>query len=237
MIIICEKTAVNQAAEIIVVGIEKGTFKIGEKLPSQRKLADLLGVSRTVVRESIKTLEGRGILFSIPHSGTYVKSDLKLMENNSNGKEKYILSDIMQLSYIIWMSSILLINPIEKKEELKKIYDNINKIYKNYSKTTNQEKFIYETSFGTNICKLTNNILIYNLMIELLKATSEIDLQLIINNSNYKNIIEIDKKILESIIDGNKERALFWTKERNLLIDETISNIIISSERRYSINI
>ena len=57
-------TAVEQVVETIMIGIEKGSFKIGQKIPSQRKLSTLFGVSRTVVREAIKVLEGRNILIS-----------------------------------------------------------------------------------------------------------------------------------------------------------------------------
>jgi len=52
--------------------IKKGILKPGEKLPSERKLADLLGLSRASVREAIQALAFSGYLEVIQGKGTYV---------------------------------------------------------------------------------------------------------------------------------------------------------------------
>ena len=52
--------------------ISSGKLKPGDKLPSERKLADHLGVSRGQVREAISKLEFYGILKTLPQSGTMV---------------------------------------------------------------------------------------------------------------------------------------------------------------------
>jgi len=50
--------------------ISSGTIKPGEKLPSERKLAEHLGVSRSQVRSAINKLEFYGIVRVAPQSGT-----------------------------------------------------------------------------------------------------------------------------------------------------------------------
>lgn len=42
--------------------IQLGRFLAGEKLPSERELADQLGVSRTTVREAMRVLQGEGLI-------------------------------------------------------------------------------------------------------------------------------------------------------------------------------
>lgn len=44
----------------------------GDKLPSERKLSEKFGVTRSNVREAIQKLEFYGLLDSIPQSGTFV---------------------------------------------------------------------------------------------------------------------------------------------------------------------
>lgn len=52
--------------------ITSGQIKPGDKLPSERKLAEKLGVGRTHVRDAIRKLEFYGILRTLPQSGTVV---------------------------------------------------------------------------------------------------------------------------------------------------------------------
>jgi GntR family transcriptional repressor for pyruvate dehydrogenase complex len=45
----------------------------GEKLPSERELAERMGVSRTVIREAIRVLSDRGLVRAKSGCGTYVR--------------------------------------------------------------------------------------------------------------------------------------------------------------------
>ncbi len=52
--------------------IRGGELKAGDRLPPERKLAELFQVSRNTVREAIKTLEEKGVVESRTGAGTYV---------------------------------------------------------------------------------------------------------------------------------------------------------------------
>lgn len=52
--------------------IISGKLKPGDRLPSERNLAEKLGVSRANVRDAIRKLEFYGILKTLPQSGTLV---------------------------------------------------------------------------------------------------------------------------------------------------------------------
>lgn len=52
--------------------ITSGEIKPGDKLPSERALADHLGVGRSHIREAILKLEFYGILKTYPQNGTFV---------------------------------------------------------------------------------------------------------------------------------------------------------------------
>jgi len=52
--------------------ILSGKLKIGEKLPPERQLAEMMQVSRAVVNGGISELEKKGFLIVKPRSGTYV---------------------------------------------------------------------------------------------------------------------------------------------------------------------
>ena len=54
--------------------IQEGTLVHGAKLPAERLLAEQLKVSRSSVREAIRTLELQGLVVSKPGSGTFVNT-------------------------------------------------------------------------------------------------------------------------------------------------------------------
>ena len=52
--------------------IEEGRLKSGEKLPGERELAEVFHVSRSSVREALRSLESHGYLESRQGDGTYI---------------------------------------------------------------------------------------------------------------------------------------------------------------------
>lgn len=54
--------------------ISQGVFRLGEKLPSQPEMAEMMGVSRPSIREAIQILELQGMLESVKGGGTTVKN-------------------------------------------------------------------------------------------------------------------------------------------------------------------
>ncbi len=59
---------VNQIEKLIIAGVLKG----GRKLPSERELAEQMGISRPKIRDAIKDLEARGLLEVKHGDGTFV---------------------------------------------------------------------------------------------------------------------------------------------------------------------
>lgn len=59
-------------AEQIMGAIQKGEYQIGEKLPSERQMAQQTGVSRASVREALSALELAGAIKSKSGDGIYV---------------------------------------------------------------------------------------------------------------------------------------------------------------------
>ncbi|MEZ4769375.1 MAG: FadR/GntR family transcriptional regulator [Caldilineales bacterium] len=68
-----EQRLYERVVEKILALIQDGTWAAGDRLPPERDLAEAFGVSRTVVREAIKTLEARGVLETLTGSGVYVR--------------------------------------------------------------------------------------------------------------------------------------------------------------------
>lgn len=68
------KKVSTQIAEQIRTSILAGEFAPGDKLPPERELAEMFGVSRPSVREALNVLASSGLVMSYQGGGTVVKS-------------------------------------------------------------------------------------------------------------------------------------------------------------------
>jgi GntR family transcriptional repressor for pyruvate dehydrogenase complex len=94
-----KKVRQRRLADDIVAQLEamilEGTFRIGERLPAERALAEQFGVSRPSLREAIQKLVAKGLLVSRHGGGTFVAETLgstfsdpllQLLENNEEAQ-------------------------------------------------------------------------------------------------------------------------------------------------------
>ena len=62
----------EQIVQQVEESIHKGALKPGDQLPPERELAEQFGVSRTAVREAVKTLREKGMVEAYPGRGTFI---------------------------------------------------------------------------------------------------------------------------------------------------------------------
>jgi len=92
----------QQIVDQIEQSIRSGQLKSGDQLPAERELAEQFGVSRTAVREAVKTLCEKGLLEAFPGRGTFVIDDIAhpvrhsmaLMVNIARPEEAAFLVDV-----------------------------------------------------------------------------------------------------------------------------------------------
>src|SRR5882762_7595502 len=73
----------QQIARKIAAAIAGGRYATGDKLPSERELADDFGVSRPTIRDAMIALEFQGLVEARQGSGVYVKAARQISEDAS----------------------------------------------------------------------------------------------------------------------------------------------------------
>jgi GntR family transcriptional regulator len=80
-----ERKTLTEIAELeLRQAIAKGTFRPGSQLPTEAELCQMLGVSRTVVREALRVLEEDGLVARRHGVGTFVRDHPILKNLNFN---------------------------------------------------------------------------------------------------------------------------------------------------------
>lgn len=213
--------------EFIKKYITENDLKDGDKLPSQKELTDLLGVSKSSLREAVKTLEANNILEVINGKGVYVKnSSMNIITSQiSFKKEKESILELLHVRKILEKEVIKLFIKNAQESEIQEIEDILKVImtkYKNGEKQNKEDKEfhtkIYSCCHNKALCAVIFSI--KELLVELWNFplgladpfTDTIplheDLFYALKNRDIRKAQQINTKILNNIISQVKKAEL-----------------------------
>jgi len=209
--------------EIIVqqikLQIKNGSLKPGEKLPSERKLANLLGVSRASVREAIQALAYSGYLEVIQGKGTYVldmAAKYDEIVNFLSEFSNYSVDYLMEARMIIEgeLARLAAMNASQGEIDL------MQKIVRKISHTRDANSFfVKDLELHLTIAKASHNPVLNGLM----KIIGELiykETESILEAS--KEYCERNLKNIKDLVKAIKEKDAIKAKQ---LMIEHISNI------------
>ncbi len=191
----------------IKIDIMSGKIKPGQKLPPERELAKKHNVSRTSIREALRTLEILGVIKSIQGSGNYITGDVEksLIESMSimfllqqiDSLELYQIREALELK-----AAMLAVQNIddEKIMKLEKIVAEMAQSEHEATRTA-LDKQLHDT-----IVAASNNLM----MMQILNILSEVITQdiklrrseILSDSDNIKRL----QKIHEEMVYGLKQR-------------------------------
>ena len=114
----------SQVAEQVQHLILSRDLKPGDRLPTEREMGETFGVSRTVIREAISTLEALGLVTSLAGSGTYVRmmegkdasSSLNMFIKSR--QKPFSLDELMEVRCVLEIEMVKLAAERATKEEI-----------------------------------------------------------------------------------------------------------------------
>lgn len=217
----------EQIVEQIQNMIIDGTLKQGDKLPSERDLAESLRVSRPSVREALRALEIIGITEARQGEGSFIKVNfdkslfepLSVVFMLSKGKSK----DVLELRSILEIETVALAAVRITEEELKELEEVIIQM-----KTTEEETInaVVDKAFHYRIAQASKNILIVNMLnaiSSLIDTFIKEAREKIINNKENKEIlIQQHEAIYLAIKDRNPQEASLEMKKHLQFVSDSL---------------
>jgi len=158
----------KNVSEIIIEQIQKmimsGELKVGDKLPPERELSEMLNVGRPALREALMALEVIGLIKKIHGQGNFITNNLEssffkplsLSFKLSNGK----IEDILNLRILLESYTVQEAAKIASNSDIKRLSGILNNMIKS---ETIEDKAFYDKKFHYEIAQLSNNQLIINL--------------------------------------------------------------------------
>lgn len=205
-----EESAVDFMIRIVKTWISNGTYKSGDRLPSEAELVSLTGISRGSVREAMKILSALGIVEVKQGNGTYITEEyvtpliepmlLKLTKSSWSAK------DLMDFREMIERSIVEIIIRNANDDDLLLLEDCNNKIKIEIENDCNTEKLVeLDIEFHRQLAKCTRNSLfdvLYNFTLDFISVE--------ISNLYHENdsMGYISYLLHQRIVDSLKRRDL-----------------------------
>lgn len=194
----------DQVIEEIKNKIKKGEIKKGDKLSSEREMAESLGVSRTSVREALRALEVIGLVESRQGAGNYIRTNfnnslfeplsIMFMLQESSPKEMYDLRETLELQCAKLSAKNIEDNELEL---LTAILDRM------YVAESEEESLELDIKFHYLLAKTSRNVLLINvlevisqLMDEFIKKSR---MQILHEGNTRENLLEIHENLVRAL--------------------------------------
>ncbi len=200
--------------------IMQGKLKPGERLPSEEKLCTRFDASRTVIREAIQQLRGRGLLRTLKGSGSYIADPS--LETLAGAVATYsVLSG--DDTYLELMDfRILLETECARLAAIhagEKIINIMQRALKKMEDSRGDRKRFSEADIAFHLAIAAGSK--HNLFAIVLSALEKRSIEFAnINRGNeewYENAITTHKTIYEAISDGKSEEAAHAMKRHLIL--------------------
>ena len=208
--------------------IGSGQLKPGDKLPSERKLCERLGVGRTHLRDALRKLEFYGILKTLPQNGTIVAGlGLPALQ--------VLITDMLNLQGNDFKSlvetRVILETNIARLAALNRTEDDIIEIRKAVEAHSqkidrNEDAVDEDFLFHLKVADASKNLVLKSLMLiitpEIMQYFKKHD---VCGDGRSELAVEQHKQLMQHIIDRNPERAEEALKNHLSEISEYVKTI------------
>ena len=188
----------------------EGTWKPGDKIPSENELSETFGVSRMTVRQALQKMKALGLIETRSGSGSYVRQ-VNPDDSLQDLVPLMVLGDtsqqqVFQFREIIDAESIRIATPIATTEDLSRLEELLGKM-KQSADNGDGEKFSeYDLKFHMGIVEMTGNPLIIRTN-QILQAVLAESMNSVIEKMRFAPGLDYHEKILNAMKDKDAHLA------------------------------
>ena len=225
-----QKKVFKEILEQLKREISRGTLKTGDKLPSEREMAEKLQVSRASVREAVRALEILGLIRCQQGAGNYLVDDIRTS-----------LVEPMSLMFVLSGRDILIAQQLRSALELKTVelaaqkchaedIVMLNKIFSKLSENANEIEIAdADRELHYAIAELSGNPLIISTLNAASSLVESIITGIRVSMMNEpKRVAEFNqqhKAIIAAMSTNDAEKAVREMKKHMDLVSECVINL------------
>lgn len=218
----------QQVIEYLKENIEKGIWAVGEKIPSENTLTEMLGVSRSSIRMAIQQFIALEVLESVHGKGTFVKTNRILGVGESIDdiatKDYDDIYQVLQFRKIIEPEGTYM--AAQNVDQI--VMCNLEMYLKNMKNSLGQAEIFVQQDmlFHEELCKASRNHLLENCLRDVFKKTAKNHKQM--NDVfGYNDGIYFHTLILKAIESKDAKKAKHLMKEH---LQQAIDRLVMKEK-------
>ncbi|WP_373889948.1 FadR/GntR family transcriptional regulator [Neobacillus cucumis] len=191
----------------ILSEIQSGSFKIGDKLPAERELCEMFGVSRAPIRQALSALELNGVIYSRQGEGVYVKSNT--LETDQSFFKSISPEDIVEARMNIEPLIVKFAVQRATDEDIEELRSTI----KQMEEETRSGVYVPETDekLHAGIAKASHNDLFINIIADIINAMKQQEMWKFIRDRtvtrpDYRDVNFKEHQLLIEAIENRNEK-------------------------------
>ncbi len=157
--------------------IKDGYLKVGDFLPSERTLANKLGVSRTSVREALRYLQSNHTVLTIPGEGTkIITNDVNILTKSFSealSLSQLISLDLMEAREVIEVKNACFAAERATKSDLRRMEEILDGLYKALQNNDEDTQEDLDVKFHYAIARATHNVVLIKMFSSISKIMKE----------------------------------------------------------------
>lgn len=197
----------------IIEYIQKNNLRIGDRLPSIRKLSESTGVGRNAIRDGLMQAKAMGLLKILPRSGAFVQSlDLSSLANAFvDTIETAILQkdasviELMEARIFLECDLAALAASRRRLEDMYRLRQTLDLLLQNWN---DRAAYIeQDESFHLTIANIAGNSVMYTVLKSLLTLLRPTRIASLSTPETMELAASTHNEVFKTILDGDPERA------------------------------
>jgi GntR family transcriptional regulator, transcriptional repressor for pyruvate dehydrogenase complex len=219
--------------------IISGRFNPGDKLPSERELVEQFQVSRTTVREALRSIQHLGLIYikrgiqagtyvADPNSGPITRSFQNLIAMGKVTSANLIDARLMIEPEVARIAAIQ-----HTDEDIQKLTELLDRAERQ-ARFSCKEARLINVHFHNEVAKIIQNPIILFISESITQIFSAVLIEITqteIDEAKVLELISHHRKILSAIADREDENAWRLTREHLLKTREMYASILLSSDK------
>ncbi|MGB0846154.1 MAG: FCD domain-containing protein [Thiolinea sp.] len=212
----------------------------GDRLPAERALAEQLKVSRPSLREAIQILISKGMLYSRPGGGTFVKStvardlsDPMLTLFKENPEYRF---DVLEIRHALEASAAFYAALRATDKDKERIRESFDKMIALHGSDDPMEEARADAAFHLAIVEASHNLVLLHVMrglFDVLQNSISHNLDKLYTIPRvFEPLSKQHKALMEAVVNSEPEKAREAAQQHLVFVEDSIKDIDAEEARK-----